>query len=168
MLAVVDERLGFAGLDDERTIHAALFLECRMAVIPVRPPLTHREPVRVRVSRSNAVEAQPRHAVHVGGHQDAVPVNRRILAERIGHAQGDGVPFPPAQRGGRDGAVHGHGQSSRAGEVHQRLADVEVEFRAGQCHRLLPRTGLGPGGGPPQAESSDRAADRQPLDERAP
>ena len=93
MVAVVAERLGVPRLDDERAVEPALFLERRVAVIPVRAALADPEAVDERLTGPNPVEAQPRYAVHVGGQQDAVPVNGRLVAQPVGHPHRDRVAF---------------------------------------------------------------------------
>jgi hypothetical protein len=51
VLAVVGERLALTRLDDQRAIDAALFLEARVAVVPVGAALPRREPIVVASRR---------------------------------------------------------------------------------------------------------------------
>src|SRR3546814_6822630 len=51
-----------------------------MAVIPVGAALAHVEAVVVRLAAADAVETDARHAVHVRRQQDAVPVDRGVVA----------------------------------------------------------------------------------------
>src|ERR671912_2166691 len=60
VLSVVLERLRLERIDDERPIEAALFLEARVAVIPVRAGLSHHEPIDVRLTRSYPMETEAR------------------------------------------------------------------------------------------------------------
>lgn len=51
VVTVAAEGLWCAGLDDERAVQPALFLEPRVAVIPVGPRLPDNKPIRVRLTR---------------------------------------------------------------------------------------------------------------------
>ena len=167
VLAVIAKWLGIAGLDEERPVHAALFLEGRVAVIPVRARLPDLKPIDVGLARSDAVEAEARNAVHVRGKQDAVPMNRRVVfTQRVRDTQRDRVAFLPSQNRRRQRTVDGLGHLRRAREVHELFADLQVELGAGQYRRLLARSGLRPGGVSPQTETGDDAAHRETLDER--
>ena len=86
VLTVIPERFWLEWIDDERAIHPALLLEPGVAVIPVGAALPDDEPIRVSFARSNAVEAKSRHPVLIRRQQNAVPVNRRILVECVGHS----------------------------------------------------------------------------------
>ncbi len=81
MLSVVLEGLGLSSLDHQRPVHPLLFLKPRMTVVPIRSGLTNIESVGVGLARSDAVKAQARYAIHVGGKQNAVPMNGRIFAK---------------------------------------------------------------------------------------
>ena len=98
VFAIERNRIGLARLDHERSVDALLLLEARVAVVPVGARLLHRELIAVRLARMDAREAEAGHAVHVGGQQDAVPVNRRVLVKAVRDVQGDGVPLPPPQQ----------------------------------------------------------------------
>ena len=75
VVAVVGERLRRDGVDDQRPVQAGLFLERGVAVVPVGTALVDGETIVVRLAAGDAVEAQARHAVHVGRQDDAVPVD---------------------------------------------------------------------------------------------
>src|SRR3546814_12726638 len=62
-----------------------LFLKVRMAVIPEGAGMSDRELVDEGFTRANAGEAHAGHAVHLERHQDAMPVDRGILFERVGY-----------------------------------------------------------------------------------
>src|SRR3546814_10040650 len=79
-VAVIRERLGLERVDDDRAVEAGLLLESGMAVIPVGAALAHVEAVVVRLAAADAVETDARHAVHVRRQQDAVPVDRGVVA----------------------------------------------------------------------------------------
>ena len=167
VLAVVVERLRFAGVDDQRTIHAELLLKARMAVIPVGAALLDREAVVVGRARLDAGEAEPGHAVHVGRQDDAVPVNRGVLVECVGHAQPHRVAFAPAQQRPRHRSVDGQGRAVPAGDVDLGLADAQAEVGARQHRRVLPLLGVRACHARHHAEAGGGAPDGEPFHERA-
>ncbi len=129
VVTVVRERLRLDRVDDERAIHPALFLKPGVAVIPVRPALTHRESVGVRLARADAIETESWYAILVRWQEDAVPVNRRGLVEGVRHPRGHDVALAPAERRRRHGPVDGEREPWRTGEIRQRLADGQIEIR---------------------------------------
>ena len=131
MLPVIRERFRIAGLDDQRTVQPPLFLIARVAVVPVGARLSHAKAVREGLTGVNAVKAQSRHTVHVRREEDAVPVNRRLLAQRIGDAEGDGVAFLPTERRRRQRAIDCHSEARCPSEVHRRFADGQLEAGSG-------------------------------------
>ena len=130
VLAIGRKTLAVARLDDDRAVQADLFLKPRMAVIPVRAGLVHREAVRVRLARRDAHEAQARHAVHVGRQDDAVPVDRASHRQRVADAQRHRVALAPAQQRRRQLAVDDRRATHRAGEIDRHLADRQIELAA--------------------------------------
>ena len=62
-------------------------------MVPVRAALPDREPVDVGFARTDAVEAQPGTPSMLARQNDAVPVDRRVLVQRVGHAQRNRVAF---------------------------------------------------------------------------
>ena len=155
-------------VDHDRPVQPGLFLEQRMAVVPVGAVLPELEAVVVGLARGDAVKAQPRHAVHVGRQQQAVPVDRAdVIAQRVVHVQVDGLALAPAQDRRRQRLVHGDRGACLAGEVHRQLADVQVLGGTAQFgYREGDLTGLG-GGQAPQARAGDQAGKAQALDETA-
>ncbi len=97
VVTIVAERFGIFRIDHQGTINSGLFLEARMAVVPIGTILVDIKFVLVHAVRSDAMEAQARHTVHVGRQDNAVPVNGRILLQTIANPKGDCVSFPPAQ-----------------------------------------------------------------------
>ncbi len=80
IVAVVLERLRLLGIDNQRPIYADLLLKPGVAVIPVGAVLLDLELVDVHPVSFDAVEAEPRHAIHVCWKNYSVPVNgRRFL-----------------------------------------------------------------------------------------
>ena len=93
MFAIVSDRIGTGGIDYDRAIHAHGFLHARMAVIPVSAGLPDGKFVRKGRARLDPREADPGNAVHLERQQHAVPVDRTILGQRIGHCEADVLAF---------------------------------------------------------------------------
>ena len=102
-------------------VQAGLFLEARMAVIPVRAGLLDREAIGECLARRDAVKTETRHAVHRRRQQDAVPVDRTRRRQRVAHAQRDGVALAPAQQRRRQLSVDDGGGAMSAAEIHRRF-----------------------------------------------
>ena len=172
VVAVVGERLGLDGVDHERAVQARLFLERRMAVVPVRARLADVKTVVIGLAAVDAVEAQAGHAVHVRGQQDAVPVDRGLVpVDRPGRQvvrdpQVDRRAFAPAQDRCRERAVDDDRRPDGAGEVDWHFADGQVEAGAGQDPGLGTCPALGETG--PRRQARDDTACRHALDESAP
>ena len=166
VFAVVVERRRLQRVDDDRPVQTGLFLEHRMAVVPVTARLPQCEAVQPRLARGDAVEAHPGHAVHVGRQQDAVPVDRgRRVGQLVAHPQGHGVAFAPAQDRCRQAAVDGDGWARPTGDVHRTGTDGQVEVAAGQ---QLWRARVGRVcRQPQQAAATGQAGEGQALDEAA-
>ena len=73
--AVVGERLGRGGVDDQRAVQARLLLVPRMAVVPVRAVLTQLKSIGEGLAGSNAGEADARDAVHILRDNEPVPMD---------------------------------------------------------------------------------------------
>ena len=163
MIALIVEGFRLGGVDDERTVKPRLFLETGMAVIPVRARLAQMETVAIGFTGANTVETHAGHTIHVRRQQDAVPVNRGLMAvdrmrrQRIAHAQLDCCAFAQPQRRRRHRTVHRHAGARAPGEVHRQFADDQIEIGAGE-HRC----GRGQTGSRP-AECRRHAADGEPL-----
>ena len=136
VLAVEGDRVAPARLDDDGAVQAGLFLEAGVAVIPVGAALAHVETVGVGLAGIDARKAQARHAVHVGGQQDAVPVDGALLVQPVGDVQRDRVALAPAQQRRGNLAVHRGADAGRAREIDRRFADFQMEFGAAQFGRL--------------------------------
>ncbi len=67
VVAIVLKRFRFFRIDDDWTVNACLLLQTRVAVIPVGSVLMKLEFVFVHAIGCDAMEAQARHTVHVGG-----------------------------------------------------------------------------------------------------
>ena len=158
------DRVRATRIDDQRAIEPSLLLQHGVAVIPVRAALTDGKAILEGLARANSVKAQARHAVHVRGQQDAVPVDRADLGERVPHADRHRVALAPAQHGPGQRPVHRDRAARAPGKVGRRFADREVEFAAAHDERLF-GPGERPGGRAPQAETRDGAARDEPPDE---
>ena len=132
MVTIGGDRIRFARFDHDRAVHAQRFLQAGMRVVPVGAGLAHLEGVQPAFARADAVEAQPRHAVHVGRQQDAVPVQRGVLAQTVAHAQAHRVAFAPAQHRRGQRTVDGLRPGVAAGEVHRPAPDLQREIGAAQ------------------------------------
>ncbi|MNL48949.1 hypothetical protein D3C87_1718470 [compost metagenome] len=83
-----------------------------------------------------ALETQPRHAVHVGRQQNAVPVNGGAVLECVLHPHGDRIAFAPAQEWAGKAAIDSHRGARIAGEVDRGFTDEQLEIAAGQHLRF--------------------------------
>ena len=137
-----------------------------MTVIPVSAVLVDLELVFVHAIGSDAVEAQARHTVHVGGQDDAVPVNGGVLFQPVAYAQRHGVAFAPSQDWPWHGAVDGHGRTSCTRDVDGQFTDIQIEVRAAE-HVRLARAGHGPDRRAPHAEPTQKSGSGQAFDERS-
>ncbi|KIT99862.1 hypothetical protein QU38_02850, partial [Staphylococcus aureus] len=105
VLAIIADRIGPCGIDDQRTIEAQLFLAAGMAVIPIGAVLPDRKRVQERRARRDAGEGNAGYAIELGRQDQAVPVDRAVLVERILDAQADILSFAQADERPRHGAV---------------------------------------------------------------
>ena len=132
VLALRDMALAVARIDDDRAVQADLFLKARVRVIPVRSRLIHLEAIFERRAGRDAGEADAGHAVHVGGHDEPVPVQRCRGAQPVRDADRDRVAFAKAQRRSGHLPVDGDRRPARARVVHRQFVDRQVELRAAQ------------------------------------
>jgi len=111
-----------------------------MGKIPISASLSDLEAVGKSPARRDAVEAHAWDAIHRALQDDAVPVDRSLHFEAVGHGQGHHVAFAPAQRRAGYLAVDYGVDGGRAGEIDRQFGNSQVEFMAGKLFRL--------GGGP--------------------
>ncbi len=62
-------------LDDDRAINSPLLLETGMGMVPVGTAVANSEFVSKRGSRADRRKADVGHTIHVGRHEEAMPVN---------------------------------------------------------------------------------------------
>ncbi|MNS31469.1 hypothetical protein D3C72_635260 [compost metagenome] len=149
MLAVIADRIDARRVDDDGAIVTHGLLQARMAVIPIGARLLDRELIDKGLARLDAGEADARHAVHLERQQQAVPVDRGVLVQGIGHRQSHVLPLAHPQQGRRQQTVNGEGVAGAApdSEVGMPHAQVDVRPRQGrQIGAQTRRSGLGPGG----------------------
>ena len=168
LFPVVPDRVGLARFHDDRPVEAALFLERRVAVVPVGARLPDAEPVGVGFAGENAVETEPGDPVLVSGQQDAVPMDRGDLVQGVLHPEGHRVAFAPAERRRRERPVDGDGPAGSAGQVHRRLADGQVELGPAQLRRAGNGVGNAGSVGGAGAEPPGESAGGEPGDELPP
>ena len=172
VIAVAGDGVRSIGVDHQRPVHAALFLEPGMAVVPVSASLFDVEPIEVALARADAVEAHAGHAVHVRRQQYAVPVDRGVRAvdgaawQLVAHAQGNRRALFPAQQRAGHGSIDGDRGAGAAGVVDQGFTDAEVELRPAQGRHRVRR--LCPACARPQAQAGNSAARGQALNETSP
>ena len=105
-----------------------LFLQARVAVVPVGAGLRDRIAIDERFARRNAGERDAWHAVHLERQQNAVPVDRRRLVQLVAHAEGDRLTRAKAQQGGRHAAVDGHSHALPSVDLDRGSPNYEVEL----------------------------------------
>src|SRR5262249_39092977 len=124
IVAVERVRISSLRLDNYWPINAGLFLERRMAVIPVGAALMDREPVDECLAWRNARKAQAGHAVHRGWSANAVPMDRSRIGEPVRDGRGDCVTLPPSKRRRGYLAVDRGRGSCSTGDVHRHRPDL--------------------------------------------
>ena len=169
IVAVIGEGFGFLRIDDDGAIQAGLFLEPRVAVIPVGTALHHLELVAMGSAGGNAGEAigDIGHPVLAAGQYDAVPVNGAGFRQVVLHPQGDRVALLPAQDGRGKRAVHGSADARRTREVHHLFTNGQVEITAPQGGNLLLLVSTGPQGTGTQPQAGGHASHGQSLHKAA-
>jgi hypothetical protein len=149
MLAVVSDGIGTGRIDHDGAVHAHRFLHARMTVIPVGAGLAHRELVIEGLSCTDPGEAHARNAVHLERQQQAVPMDRAFLLQRIADREADIVPLLQPDHRPRNRAVDADRMTVTPADADHHMADVEPNFFTRNCRhrRNQPRrTRLRPGG----------------------
>ena len=148
VLAIIGGRLRPGRIDDDRTIVAHGLLQAGVAVVPVGAGLPDREFVDEGLARLDAREADPRDAVHLERQQNAMPVDRGVLVQRIGHRQACGLTLAKSQQRCRQKTIDGHGMAGATSDGKRRMAHRQVDVRSDERRQFRPqprRSGLRPG-----------------------
>lgn len=162
VFAVVFEWLWLFGVDHQRPVNPRLFLKARVAVVPIGAVLFDLEAIDVHAIGRDTVEAQPRHAVHVGGQNDAVPVDRGGFVETVFYPDGHRIAFAPAQQRAWNTAVDRHRGSGITRDIDLGFADIQIELGAGQPGRLT-RVRNRPCRTAPQPQAAEDATGGKPF-----
>ena len=120
------------------------------------------------VPRLDAGEADPRHAVHLERHDQAVPVDRGVLVQPVLDREADILAFLEADQRRRNGAVDRDGVALRPSTVKLVLGDGEANVLAAERALRLGRhavaDALCPGGlQPGRGGQRDAAAEERPA-----
>ena len=168
MLAVVGDRIGAGRVDDDRPIVPHRLLKPGVAVVPVGAVLTDRELVDEGLARPDAREADARHAIHLERQQQAVPVDRGVLVQGVGHRETGVLTFAEAQQRRRQQAVDRHGVPRSAADREGRMSDREVDIGPDERGQIGPQA-RGPrlGPGRHQALQTQQAASGRSAAEKA-
>ncbi|MEA3221518.1 MAG: hypothetical protein OZX49_02640 [Immundisolibacter sp.] len=127
-------------VDHQRAVHAGLFLQPGMTVIPVRAGLAYRETRLEGLAGPYAGKGHARHAVQLERQQDAVPVDGGVLVEPVVDAQQRFPAFVQFDQRPGHGAVQRVCPGRRTGDVDALARHSQVEL-----HR--PRGGRTDGAG---------------------
>ena len=154
IVAVIARRLAARRLDHNGAIHALLFLQSGMAVIPVGARLAQLEAVGIGLAgldRLIAVEA--RRAIHDALDQQTVPVNRGWLGQAVGHLDDHLLALAPAQGRRRYRAADGDGVAFHAVHHDSLCLNGQLQLLVGRGKAAPPRIerhGAGQAGGASQ------------------
>ena len=95
-------------LNDDGTIVPGLLLETGMTVIPVGARLFDGEFIGEGFARLDAGKRYPGDTVHLKRHEQTVPMDRRVFAQKICDPQLNIVPFAPSQQRGWELPIYGN------------------------------------------------------------
>ena len=99
IVAVDRNRLAAARFDNHRPVMARLFLQPRVAVIPICPRLADGECIIESLTGLDAGEADTRNAIILERQQQPVPVHRAVYRKVVGDVEADILSFgQPDQR----------------------------------------------------------------------
>ena len=138
-------------------------------MVPVGARLDDWKLVDEGLAGLDAREADPRNAIHLERHQNAVPVDGGVFVEGVGDGDADPLAFLQAKERPRYGAVDGYGMAALAVDGDRRVADRQLDVLAGkrgQGRDQAGRRALRPGG---QERADRRSApkDCRPFDQGA-
>lgn len=95
-------------------------------MVPVGAVLPHAVPVGEGFAGTDAWKADTRHAIHVGGQQNAVPVDRGVLVESVGHPQRHRLALAKAQDRSGYGAIDCDGGAAPAAELKRSAGNDQI------------------------------------------
>ena len=106
-----------------------------MAVVPVRPVLPDPEGIDVGIIWFDTRKTEPRHTIHVGRKNNAVPVYGRLFIKAIFDSEGDGITLFPAQGRPRQPTIDRLGLTFASCDVYCRFSNGQVKIGAlqGRC-----------------------------------
>ncbi len=142
-------------------------------MVPVGAVLDDRKLVGERRLGKDPGEADARHPVHVKRQNEAMPVDRRILIERVLDMDADVLPFAQPDERSRQHAVHGDRVTGAPSHGEGAVANRQADVLAGEGRHLRYkpwRAGLRPGrkqarAGQPGAPHCPCAQQRSPVDD---
>ena len=126
MFSVALNRVFAYRIDDHWGVQALLLLTARVAVVPIGATLSDTEAVGEGLPWLDAVVAEARDAVHVGRHQEAVPVDRRVLVEIVPDPEDRLLALPQAQERAGDHPVDRPTIGGVATELDPKATDREI------------------------------------------
>jgi len=137
-------------------------------VVPVGTGLLNLEVIDEGLAGSDTLEAHSRHAIHLKGHEHAVPVDRRRTVHPVGHTNRHRVALLPAQRWPWNRSVDRRRDPMFSGEIDRCLGHHQIEFATPQLRgrpgcggrRLCARR--------PRGQPQHDAASSEPLHEAPP
>ena len=129
---VIGDRITAARLDDNRPVMAQLFLQTRMGMVPVCTRLANGNAVGEGLTGLYAGKGDARHAIHLIGKQDAMPVDRRVRIEPIVDPKRDVIAFAPAQQRGWKLSIDRNRWAALPVNANLRSANFQQEFGAGE------------------------------------
>jgi len=127
-IVMVGLRAILARLDDDGTVNSALLLEAGVGVIPIGSALANGKFISIGCVRLDGREADVGDAVHVRGHEHAVPVDRGFHAHFVMNVDAGEVSLFKAQGRAGNGSVDGHAPGRLSSDVDLVLGDVEFVF----------------------------------------
>ena len=120
VLPVVRHGIGARRIDDHRPVVTDLFLEPRMAVIPIGAGLPNGEFIDEGRAGADAGEAYPWNAIHLERNEQSMPVDRRIFGQVVFDDEPDVLTFAQPYQGRWNGPVDGDRVTGSA--VHRKPA----------------------------------------------
>ena len=127
-VVMVGLRAILAGHDDDGTVHPSLFLQACVGMIPVGSALANGKFIRKGSAGLNGREADVGDAVHIGGHEHAVPVDGGFHAHFVMDMDAGEVSLFEAQGRAGNASVDCHARRRLSGDVDLLLGDGELIF----------------------------------------